>query len=140
MILKYQKNTVIEADYQNIAGIDQVKIKNYLVPKNKRIISYVIIGGRDKSNNQIRNKNNRKVSDLSDATVSDSDKRDGGPMRYLRHQRSRNRLQDEEPKTQKVLSDGKNVKKKIKIRYNINKNSKYCMYSYYLTNLYTSSV
>uniref|UniRef100_A0A2H8THF0 La-related protein 1 n=1 Tax=Melanaphis sacchari TaxID=742174 RepID=A0A2H8THF0_9HEMI len=68
-------------------------------------------GGRDKSNNQIRNKNSRKISDLSDNTVSDSDKRDGGPMRYLRHQRSRNRLQDEEPRTnsQKPLSDGKNA-------------------------------
>lgn len=48
---------------------------------------------------------------MSDATVSDPDKRDGGPMRYIRHQRSRNRLQDEEPKTnpQKSSSDGKNV-------------------------------
>lgn len=73
--------------------------------------TYSFSDGRDKSNNQIRNKNNRKVPDLSDMTVSDSDKRDGGPMRYLRYQRSRNRLQDEEPKTnsQKVISDGKNV-------------------------------
>lgn len=41
----------------------------------------------------------------------DSDKRDGGPMRYLRHQRSRNRLQDEEPKanSQKTSADGKSV-------------------------------
>lgn len=48
---------------------------------------------------------------MSENTISDSDKRDGGPMRYLRHQRSRNRFQDEEPKTnsQKPLSDGKNV-------------------------------
>lgn len=48
---------------------------------------------------------------MSDATVSDPDKHDGGPMRYLRHQRSRNRLQDEESKTnsQKSSSDGKNV-------------------------------
>lgn len=47
---------------------------------------------------------------MPDATVSDPDKRDGGPMRYLRHQRSRNRLQDEEPKTNsQKSSDGKNV-------------------------------
>lgn len=47
---------------------------------------------------------------MSDATVSDPDKHDGGPMRYLRHQRSRNRLQDEEPKTNpQKSSDGKNV-------------------------------
>lgn len=48
---------------------------------------------------------------MSDATVSDPDKRDGDPMHYIRHQRSRNRLQDEEPKTnsQKSSSDGKNV-------------------------------
>lgn len=65
-------------------------------------------GGREKTNNQIRNKNNRKVSDLSDNTVSDTDKRDGGPMRYMRHQRSRNRFQDEESKTQKT-SEGKHV-------------------------------
>lgn len=47
---------------------------------------------------------------MSDTAVSDSDKRDGGPMRYVRHQRSRNRLQDEEPKinSQKTL-DAKNV-------------------------------
>lgn len=72
---------------------------------------YSFLGGRDKSNNQSRNKNSRKIPDLSDTAVSDSDKRDGGPMRYLRHQRSRNRLQDEDPKTnsQKTLSDGKNV-------------------------------
>lgn len=42
--------------------------------------------------------------------MSDSDKRDGGPMRYVRHQRSRNRLQDEELKTNsQKSSDGKNV-------------------------------
>lgn len=43
--------------------------------------------------------------------MTDSDKRDGGPMRYLRHQRSRNRHQDEETKTtsQKTSSDGKSV-------------------------------
>jgi len=41
--------------------------------------------------------------------VSDSDKRDGGPMRYQRHQRSR-RLQDEDPKISSLKSsDGKNV-------------------------------
>lgn len=42
--------------------------------------------------------------------MSDSDKRDGGPMRYIRHQRSRNRLQDEELKTNSQKSlDEKNV-------------------------------
>lgn len=48
---------------------------------------------------------------MSDTAVSDSDKRDGGPMRYVRHQRSRNRLQDEEPKinSQKTSLDTKNV-------------------------------
>jgi len=71
---------------------------------------YSSSGGRDKRNNQIRNKNIRKVSDLSDNTISDSDKRDGDPMHFLRHQRSRNRLQDEESKTNsQKLSDGKNV-------------------------------
>jgi len=109
--LKYLKKTVIEADFQNIVEIDLVKINliNYL---NKVYYShtYFFSGGRDKSNNQIRIKNSRKVSDLSDNTISDSDKRDGGPMRYLRHQRSRNRLQDEEPKTNsQKSSDGKNV-------------------------------
>lgn len=116
MILKYQKKTVIGADYQNIVEIDQVShifIKSFIhgCCKCIHIFLYSFSGGREKSNNQIRNKNSRKVLDLSDTIVSDSDKRDGGPMRYLRHQRSRNRLQDEESKTnsQKVLSDGKNV-------------------------------
>lgn len=75
------------------------------------IFLYSILGGREKSNNHIRNKNNRKVLEFSDTIVSDSDKRDGGPMRYLRHQRSRNTDIVIEPKTntQKLLSDGKNV-------------------------------
>jgi len=109
--LKYLKKTVIGADFQNIVGIDLVRTNliNNLYRVYKNIFSYSFSGGRDKSNNQIRNKNSRKVSDLSDNTISDSDKRDGGPMRYLRHQRSRNRLQDEEPKTNPQKTDGKNV-------------------------------
>ncbi|XP_050441321.1 la-related protein 1B isoform X2 [Adelges cooleyi] len=68
-------------------------------------------GGYEKSTNQIRNKNSRKTPDTSDTAVSDSDKRDGGPMRYLRPQRFRNRTHDDEAKAgfQKSLADGKNV-------------------------------
>lgn len=110
--MKYLKKTVIGADFQNIVEIDLVKINliNYIYKVYKYYHTYSFSGGRDKSNNQIRNKNSRKVSDLSDNTISDFDKRDGGPMRYLRHQRSRNRLQDEELKTNSHKSlDGKNV-------------------------------
>jgi len=72
-------------------------------------ICILILGGQDKSNNQIKIKNNRKVPDLSD-TMSDSGKYDGGSMHYVRQQRSHNRLQDEEPKTNiQKTSDKKNV-------------------------------
>ncbi|XP_050532107.1 la-related protein 1B [Daktulosphaira vitifoliae] len=66
-------------------------------------------GGYEKSNSQNKIKNSRKTPEMSDSAISDSDKRDGGPMRYLRHQRSRNRHQDDESKVSfpKVLSDRK---------------------------------